>query len=399
MAILTLGKGTIQTTLEREAYNALRLKYQILAEKAHQDFSDRFSVHFSNMDQLHLNCTKVVQQYLNGPVDQAIRDLISIGIMDVDDEQFRSKHLALYSSWGTDFAEVDDKYLSIILKAEELARYKASRRNSGGVGMVGGGFGLEGAAAGMAVATAANVAIGVVGGVFNLGADALSAMGDGVQKWSLFKDPKTKIHLAESVYRLVFQLHIAIVDAAALHQKSVYDKVSEEDKVKAKSLFVNISRGRIAGETAKSYLIQSIALNPFEPASYLLWLDFYGDEDGQLSHLAEHFGIWEVQDRKKLMLLQYKENLNVSSLEECAASLINLENYANKINCKDIVGERASILTVIDRLKLEHRTFNGIVYETQEAAQAQMQVAEAQREVLRKTVDGVHYSSSEEANE
>ena len=392
MAILTLGNGTIQTTPEREAYNALRLKYQNLAEKAQQDFSDRFSAHFSNMDQLHLNCTKVAQQYLDGPIDQAIRNLVSIGIMDIDDERFRNKFLAPYRTWEHDFAEVDDKYLAIILKAEELAKYKAARREDRGGGIVGGGFGLEGAAAGMAVATAANVAIGVVGGVFNLGADALSAMGDGMQKWSLYNDSNTKNHLAESIYRLVFQVHLAIVDAAAQHQKNVYEKISDEDRLKAKSLFVNLSKGRIAGDIAESYLIESISLNPFEQSSYFLWLDLYGDVDGHLSNVAVHFGIREVSDRKRQMLLQHKETLKVSTAEECEASLIDLENYAKNIAYPDIDAERASLLSMIDSLKLKQRTFNGEVYETPEMAQDLKSLQD-------RTVDEVIYNTSYEAYE
>lgn len=392
MALLALGKGSIQTTPEREAYNALRLKYQDLAEKAKQDFSDRFSVHFSNMDQLHLNCTKVAFQYLDGPIDQAIRDLITIGIMDVDDEQFRNKLLAPYSSWNVDFAEIDDKYMAIILKAEEYAKYKAARRESGGFGIVGGGFGVEGAAAGMAAATAANVAIGVVGGVLSLGADALSAMGDGVLKWSLFNDPKTKSHLAESIFRLVFQVHFAIVDAAVQHQKFVYEKVSEHDKLKSKSLFVNLSKGRITGDVAKNYLVESIALNPFEPETYLLWFNLYGDEDESLSNVAEHFGIKDVSNRKRQILTQYKETLKVSTVEECEASLADLEKYASKIGSQDIINERADILSSIQNLKLEQRTFNGTVYESQA-------VAEALKEVQDRTVDGVYYESTDEAQE
>jgi hypothetical protein len=52
------------------------------------------------------------------------------------------------------------------------------------------------------------------------------------------------------------------------------------------------------------------------------------------------------------MLLQHKETLKVSTIEECEASLIDLEKYAEKIGYQDIAGERANILTVIDRLKL-----------------------------------------------
>lgn len=352
MATLTLGSGNIQTTSKRDAYTTLRLKYQDLAEKAQQDFLDQFSVHFNNMDQLHVSCTKVAQQYLDGAIDQAIRDLVSIGIMDIDDEFFRNKYLAPYRTWEHDFSEVNDKYLAIILKAEELAKYKAARRENQGGGISGGGFGLEGAAAGMAIATAANVAIGVVGGVLNLGASALSAMGDGLQKWTLYKAPETKNHLAESIYRLVIQVHFALVDVADQYHKDTFEKVSEEDKVKAKSLFVNISKGRITGDEAKGLLIESIALNPFEPASYLLWFNLYGDADGHLSNVAEHFGIREISDHKRQMLVEYKDTLKVSTVEECESSLIDLEKYAEKIGYQDIAGERANILTVIDRLKL-----------------------------------------------
>lgn len=394
MKILPLGNSTVQVSPEREAYTALRLKYQGLAEIAMMDFVDRFAERFKDMDQLHASCNPVVQQYLVDVIDKAIRDLVAHGVMDIDDDQFLNQHLLPHSSWKEDFAEIDDKYLEIALKAEELNAYRTARRENRG-GVIGGGFGLEGAAQGVAVATAANMAIGVVHGIIDVGDKVLSSMGDAEKKAKLYSDHHTTTHLAESVYRLIFQVHFALVDIVNNRQPNrPFDNVSEEDGAKAKGLLENISKGRITGEEVDACLIQALRLNPFEPALYALWLDRHGDVDGNLERIAQYFGGQGLSDNKRKMLLQHKESLKFSSPEECTASLANFEQYAHLIGHQDIADERESILALASRLDRERRTVNGTIYDSLETAQViRLQWDDEQS----RTVNGVIYGTQSEA--
>ena len=398
VAVLPLGKGSIQISPEREAYNALRQKYESFAEKAKQDFLDRFAEHFIDMDQLHERCSDVAQQYLVEPIDKAIRDLVNFGVMNIDDERFKNTYLLPILTWKEDISEIDEKYLEIVLKAKELAAYRTARSENRG-GVIGGGFGLEGAAQGWLAATAINTALVAVGGAFNWADKTLSEMGDKRKKSYLYEAPSTRAKLADSVYRLVSQVHLALVDAVKdLLQKCPFDKVSEEDSGTAERLRVNISKGRITGEEAEKRLIESLTLNPYEPESYLLWLDRYGDEDGLLGLAAQHFGIWEVSERKDEMLLRYEAGLNLSSLEECEISLAKLTSYAFRLGKVNIDREREYISAEIDRFDRERRTFNGVLYESlEEARAAEIQWESDRPDRERRTFNGTLYETLEEA--
>ena len=146
MTSLLLDKNAILVSPQREAYNKIRLKYQAFAEQAASQFADKYASNFKNIDDVHEKCTDVVMGLLLPVVEEALKDLIAHGICDIDINQFEV-YLSQHFSWDSDFAIVDEKYLSIVLKTEELDNYRTQRREGRGQ-WVGGGFGIGGAVKG-----------------------------------------------------------------------------------------------------------------------------------------------------------------------------------------------------------------------------------------------------------
>ena len=258
MKTFTLGKGSFQITNEREAYTKLRLKYQTLAEGAKQDFICHFGGRYTDMDHLHRLYRHAVLEYLMQAIDQAIRDLVKKGIMDIDDEQFMNEYLTNYLSWEQDYnAEIGDQYMKIVLNTQEFEALHATNSENK-TGIMGGGFGLEGAAAGIAIATAANAALGVIDGIANVGSKALSTMGDASKKRKIFENPKTRIYLAEIIFTNVFQVHLALADAINIRNlNKPIDNVSDKDTIRSHAFYQNISKGRIADADVESYLLKA----------------------------------------------------------------------------------------------------------------------------------------------
>lgn len=287
------------------------------------------------MDQLHADCERVAHQYLIDTVDNAIRDLVDNGIMDIDEERFLSQHLPSHLSWASDYQVINEKYMEIVLTAEQLDEYRESRRINS-PGFIGGGFGIQGAAQGMAVAAAANVAIGVAHGIFNAGATVLSTIGDIHKKSMLYKDSNTIEHLSASIYRLVFQVHLTIVDIVnARHPTKVFYDVSSEDLAASNGLQENVSKGRITGDKSASILIEAMTLNPYEPSLYDLWLERFGDADCKLEDAANYFGIATLPERKRAMVSRRMDGVSLMDNEELDAYLSEIILYAQSLGIKN----------------------------------------------------------------
>ena len=84
------------------------------------------------------------------PIEQALRDLIASNVIDIGEEEFFEQWLAPLLTWHEDFQPIDDKYMQIVLNAQQLEEYRQAKKDVQS-GVIGGGFGVEGAAAGIAV--------------------------------------------------------------------------------------------------------------------------------------------------------------------------------------------------------------------------------------------------------
>lgn len=323
----------ITVSPERVEYNAIRLKYQKLAEKSTKDFSEKW---FKDMDDLHERASTVVFNAVMPVVDVAISDLVARGIVDIDEKYFLENYLEF--SWEKDFEEIDEQYTQIVLNAEELDAYRTARRQSRSR-FVGGGFGLEGAINGMAKAGAANLAIGALHGTFNLGAKAITSAVNAVKKSQLFNAPATKTALVDAFYQQLFLVHTALIEA--INDKkpnSISGWVDKEEALKATRLFENVKKGRVSKQEAENMLPEILSLNPYDEAVYMYWMQDYGDDNNSLERTAEYFGITSFCADKKTIqaILSLKDGIiteNKCSPELALKSLdyfIKLANQGNK---------------------------------------------------------------------
>lgn len=376
MTSFQLAGHTLAVTPERAAYNHIRLAFQARAQAAADEFAQRYPQHFHNLDELHDTCWQVVSGYFQQAVDHAIQLLIERGIVDIDDQRFVEAYLPPYLSWDTDFAVVDDQYLEIVLEKEQRDAYRTARRQNRGR-IIGGGFGLEGAVKGMATAGAANLAIGAAHGAFNLVAKGFSAIGDANKKRAIFDSPQTHQQLWSAVFRQVFNIHDALIDAIEARQpQTVHGRVGEADAKRARSLLENLRKGRLAEHEAAGLLVQSLSLNPYDPDSYDFWLQQQGDVQRELETVARYFGIGIVTERKQAWMAKRQAELAFATPEQCHASLIPLQQYAESIGLFDFTPYRHDIQTLAQRLDRERRTVDGREFPT-------LADAERERERLR----------------
>jgi TPR repeat protein len=321
-------------------------------------------------------------------VEEAIRDLVAHGIYDVNVAEFES-YLSSFFSWDTDFAVIDEKYLAIVLKAEELDAYRTSRREGRGQ-WVGGGFGIGGAVKGAMQAGAMNLATGALHGTFNLMAKGMTAVGDSMKKTALFADPATKTHLTDAVQQVVFNTHLALITALD-DKKNLKGYVTEDDVAKAARLLENVANGRVPNDAARRVLIEAVHLNPYDESFYHLWLKLFGDQSGELDAIEEFFGVSVSTKSKKDLLSVRKASLDLSTPEACERSLVDMEAYALSIGYRGFADDKAEILALAKRLDQDRRTVAGVTYgSSQDAIAAQDEIA--------RTVNGVVHSTHAKAD-
>jgi hypothetical protein len=192
MTTLTLAHETLTIPPARVLYNSIRNKYQTIALQAVTQFSTSYSDNFKNIDDIHTKATGIAMGLLWPTIETALADLVCHAVYDIDLTGF-SDYYDAGAAWESDFAEVDDRYMAIVLKAEELDEYRTQRRESRGR-WVGGGFGIGGAVKGAMQAGAMNLATGAVHGTFNLIGKGLTAAGNAIEKTScsLIHQPKPR---------------------------------------------------------------------------------------------------------------------------------------------------------------------------------------------------------------
>ena len=394
MSELMQKRMLFPVSAEREAYNTIRVKYQSLAQKAQDDFSERYDTLFKNIEDIHNKCDDVAMGYLGKVIDEAIRDLIKYGISDIDENEFYNNYIVDFKNnpWAEGFAEIDDKYLEIVMEAEALDEYRDARAENRGR-WVGGGFGVGGAIKGAAGAAAANLAMGAVHGAFNLAAKGITAIGNSFKKSALFSDTDTAASLEVSIYYMIEAVHDALVDAINDKKPETitgFRKKAEAEK--AERTFGNINAGRIEGDDAKASLIECLTLDPYVAKYYDYWLKQYGDANGQLELTAQHFGLTNITETKTKLIEDKQSKLDFKTPEACMSNLKELESYAATIGYIAMDTKKAEITTLAEKLDRERRTFNGKTYESIET----MKSAKAEFDELQsRTVDGTVYENIE----
>jgi hypothetical protein len=292
-----------------------------------------------------------------------------------------------------DVDRIFERYLTIIVSAEEREALRAGGGNHPSI--IGGGFGVEGAARGIAIATAANAAISVFDGAANAMAKAAAKVGDRQKKTELLKAPETREVLADLIRDIALEGHRLVADVVN-GESAVpkFDVMSSDARQRASALIENVEAGRVPETEIGRVLMEAMQLNPFYEKPWCLWLEHLGDRDGGVGLAAETFGVAAVASHKDDLLARTRATLAWSTPEECRSNLALLYERARFLGLP-FEEERRQIEDRAEALDRERRTFMGTVYDTMEEANEARLAAE---DLAERTIDGVVYASQEEAD-
>ena len=159
MAHFHLGTASFVTSPARDRLAALRAKYAEVGLESQEDFFSNYSS-IKTVDELFQRYPDELDAVLEETVSMVASDLAAERVYDMDITAIRAELMERVGAIRADFDRVQERYFHILGKAAELdAQRKDATKNRGSI--VGGGFGVEGAAQGIAVAAVANAAIGL----------------------------------------------------------------------------------------------------------------------------------------------------------------------------------------------------------------------------------------------
>lgn len=369
---LKFDEGTI-------IYNKIRLKCQKIAKEAQENFELNFFDKFTDIHDIYDNYSAASNEYLAKAVDWCIKDLISKGVFDLSDEEFKVRFFQKYDVVGQGYQEVEDNYLQIILNADELEQYREYKKQNRG-GVIGGGFGLEGAVAGVAVAGIANLAFGAIGGAFDAIGRSVenSEARDKCKK--LFVNIDTRKALSGDISERIKNIHIAYCDAIdTLLSEEIISRVTEEDTKKSKAICINIEKGRIEQNAIRANLISALNKNPYQEHVYALWMEEIGDKNNELGQISDFFGLNVVNLIKSDLFSKKKESLKFGSESEVSESIDVLEEFSKEIGFNDFETIKES-LTIV----------NGTYEFLGEQYKSSNEVIKAKRQLIKKELRGEH---------
>lgn len=291
MKTITIHDVRVAVSNERINYSLLRNRYAAFSNKYKDNFLSRYSNLFSNTESIEQNLNRISNEYLIKTADAAVADLISNAIFDIDDGAFLHQYEQERLSWTEDIASINQEYLAIALGEEAYNEYQASKRSSSG-GIIGGGFGLEGAAAGMAIATAANVALGTAASLASSLAKGLNSYANKISIQTLFNREETKRQLARAVFRLVFNAHYAVAELInSRNDTKVLEVVGAEDSLKSKAITNNLTKSRVPDGHISNCLASALGLDPFNHDIYAQWKRYYESQSDEADRACAFFGV------------------------------------------------------------------------------------------------------------
>jgi len=361
--------GVIKFDSQFVQYNELYVEYNTEAYATAVNFISHIKQKCTDMESLIVHCETELLTQLKPYIDKVVNKLIGEGFYDINTSHFIEKfYQNKYYRFNDNFDEIADKFYEITLKKEQLDEYRTARRQNRGR-IIGGGFGVGGAVEGMAMAGAANLAIGAVHGAFNLIGSAISSIKIHGQLKELYNSESLESALFNAVYWSVFNVHHAFRDAYQYFKNEPYGRLpTKDEKERSSRLIDNLKSNRIPSDKIADILSEAISSNPYNEDAYIYALDKYMDCDASITNFTDFLSV-DVEGFKKDQLNKvYNESKDYSSETEC----LELHNKLQKLAANLAIKGKHKALEIVEqdlkKFNEEAKTVAGCLYETREEA-------------------------------
>lgn len=364
--------GNVCVTKERNIYNAVRNKYQELAEEASEMFAGFYNG-FKGCNDILTETRIAFQRSIAHSIDEMKKDLISIERYDLDYDTIYgfANEQGVLEGFYEAFDGISDEINSIYgnLEARKAER-ELQKENRGR--WEGGTFGgsISDAIVHQVQIGALNLAEGGLYSAANMIGNASDTKKANSQLDRVFRDPNTKRTLCNGVYSAAFQLHYALI---ALLQDSglsiVWDIPKSEAIDTATRLLNNLKSGAVPAEKVNELYLNIFELNPYNIDLFENLLDIHRDKEGQLGVLADYYGV-DLESYKDEAALKYVKNNQGTTEEDSVKAKEMMLQFCEDISleptddleCMQYINERLA------DFDLQYRTVDEVICETRDGA-------------------------------
>lgn len=373
---------------ERSAYNSIRLAFIKLANEAAERYEKLYKQDGSIQNVVE-KLGEQTHECLVPALDYCIDTLVRYNVIDIDIQAFAEHYQTFAEPCAEAFNKVYDRYAEVVMNEEELDRYRVARRE-GRARWQGGGFGLAGALSGAVTASALNLVTGAGHMVFNAVGKTISSIASNFKLAKIYNDPSTCNTLKVGLRKSVFCLHYALVDCLStleVDHSPAAGLVSETDHRSAEAIVANIER-LPTEDDQKAALLHAFDLDSYLPQWYIYILQHYGDKDGQLSGLANYFGLYAFDEEKKSLLAKFAASLAFDTEQRALDAQEKVNAYRKELSYFEPLPETQAILQAVQRFDEQYRTVDGVLCRSREEADEARKEYNAIRGVMNTVKEG-----------
>ncbi|MEK4713566.1 hypothetical protein [Sporosarcina sp. FSL K6-5500] len=342
---------------EDKEFLAFEIKshFRSLGKKYSQAFYEQYK-QWNSAENVVKKGEDTVFSYAEEVAGEAVKIFLNLDIYSISKTVLLNEHMDL-----SNFYEASDRFnqalRSISRSTAEAARYRESRKNSRGR-LVGGGFGLGGAAKGIATAGAVNMATGILHSSVNVFGNIMSSIDEGDKVNNLYADFRYAFDFTKAI-SLDFDLFGLKVIELINRSTNLNLRVAlTEDQLNTyTSYFENIE---LISEKEKrtQIAIKLIHMNPEDFTMYKKLISLFGDKNGELTRLANVFGIPLescIESYVKETIEGFKSNKEADIIEYEATVTRTLSDF--QLNDSFKIEMRKIAAGIIEELRCEDYTY------------------------------------------
>lgn len=224
-------------------YFDIRKTFVELAERQEKLFTKHFNDNFSDLDALVSGGLEEGLAFIAPAVDNCLRILADHEIYEYNEQMIAQAIIKKIPIYEQVAGKILEDYQKIVMSEEEADAARVARREGRGR-IIGGGFGVGGALKGMAMAGAANAAIGAMHATFNGVGKVFSSIGCGLAKSEVFNREVEKQTLADAIKRTIYSSHLILIEILNGTKKTevIEALYTEERAQKAQATLKNLEK-------------------------------------------------------------------------------------------------------------------------------------------------------------
>ena len=287
---LPLWGKKLSYSSEQTTFFMLERMFRLIANRAQEHYVELYLAENKNLNDVFKKGKEQGDKVIVAALTFWAELLIESGYYDINASELISLYnkTNAYSNWERAYDKIAEKYIALELSKEQQEAYRKARKNSRGR-LVGGGFGVAGAAKGIATAGVFNLATGAVHGTVNMVGNAVTKSIVSSRKSKVFSDDATLEELATGIYQAVYHARNAIL--SYLHSTSTiaFAPISEKAERECATRLSNYKKIDFSEEKLKDELLYLLNLDPFNIDVYIYALNQFGDVNSELEHITELF--------------------------------------------------------------------------------------------------------------